>query len=876
MRLNPGSTLGPYEISGPIGAGGMGEVYRARDTRLGRDVAVKVLPHQVTDDPDRLARFEREARSASALNHPNIVTIHDFTAADDECYLVMELIRGESLRDQISRGPLPLKKVLSIATGIAEGLAAAHAAGIVHRDLKPENVMVTGDGAPKILDFGLVKLAAATHPADSPTEVMVTDAGVVLGTVAYMSPEQARGETIGIQSDQFSLGLMLYEMATGSHPFRRGNSFETVTAILNDDAPPVGESFPEPFVWIVERCLAKDPSDRYASTTDLARDLATVRDRLGTSRVRARLGEAPKRKVTVPQALLLAGAALLVAAALFAAAWSRVRRETEGIAEPIQLDLATPQFEAHLDEVAVPVVISPDGRYVVTYAAGANATNELWLSDLRSGSNRLIAENAYAAAWSEDSRSIAYFANGKLNTIPVDGGPAKVICDADPEGTPSWHRDTILFVQYSGGPSRIGIYSVSSQGGTPKQLLGMTDSSSKGPALAWWPHFLPDGDRFLYMTLRLTPRTSSISHELMIGSLSGKPAEKIGDIDSRAVFSDGYVLYVRDGTLLAQPFDPDEGKFTGEAEPLIDDLHYFRSTGMAAFNVSNNGILVWRSARRPSRLVWLDRSGTELESITTALFDTPGRLSADGTRYAVGIIDDKQGIADVWVNDLSRGSSERLTFDLLDQKAPIWAADDRTIYYRTDGQNGPPDIMTLRAGARERSMLHEGPSVEHPEDVSPDGKWLLFSDQASADIFVLPLDPPGAPQPIAATPFHEWSPRFSPDGRWVAYASNLSGRFEVYVKPFGGTEAATRVSRDGGTLPRWSRDGKELFFLGPAGRMMAVAVDGSFGTPRMLFQNGSAISFETSPDGRFLVHLDERIGEPSVHLLLNWKARLAQ
>jgi eukaryotic-like serine/threonine-protein kinase len=874
MRLSPGSVLGPYEISGAIGAGGMGEVYRARDSRLGRDVALKVLPHQVTADPDRLARFEREARSSSALNHPNIVTIHDFATAGDDCYLVMELIRGESLRDLISRGPIPQKKLFAIAAGIADGLAAAHAAGIIHRDLKPENVMVTNEGTPKILDFGLVKANPDSDAANSPTEVRVTSAGVILGTVTYMSPEQARGQSVALQSDQFALGLMLYEMATATHPFKRASPYETVTAILHEDTPPLGDSFPEPFVWIVERCLAKDPAERYASTIDLAHDLAALRDRVGSGRSRARSTDTPKRKITLARAALLAAAAALAAVALFALGPAMTQRQPAGIVDPIQVHIATPNFEPHLGEVAVPVTISPDGRYLVTYAVGSNGTNELWLSDLRSGTQRLVAENAFGAAWSDDSRAIAFFANGKLNTIPVDGGPARVICDANPEGTPSWQGDTILFVQYSGGPERIGIYSVSAQGGTAKHIVTISTSSPGSPSLSWWPQFLPDGKRFLYMTLLMPPGSNQILHEVMIGSLDGSAPKKIGDIDSRAVYADGHLLYVRDGTLLAQPLDIEKAQFKGESKPLVDGLHYFRSTGMAAFSVSRNGILVWRSARRPSRLVWLDRNGTELESIATALFDVPGRLSRDGNRYAAGVIDAKQGISDVWVYDLDRGSSERLTFDLLDQKAPVWAADGSTIFYRSDGQGGPPDIVAFRPGEPLPEIVHSGPSVEHPEDVSADGRWLLFSTPAG--IFALPFDPPGDPRPVVATPFNENSPRFSPDGTWVAYSSNLSGRFEIYVKPFEGSGAATRISRDGGTTPRWSSDGRELFFFGPAGRVMSVPFDGSFGTPQMLFQNTSAISFESAPDGRFLIHLDERISDPTIHLLLNWTERLRQ
>lgn len=875
MRLSVGSSVGPYEISAAIGAGGMGEVYRARDTRLGRDVALKVLPREVIGDADRLARFEREARSSSALNHPNIVTIHDFSKTDADCYLVMELVQGESLRDLIRRGPVPLKKLMAIAGGIADGLAAAHTAGIIHRDLKPENVMVTPEGQPKVLDFGLARATMKGSAAESPTELRLTGSGVILGTVTYMSPEQASDMPVDIQSDQFSFGLILHEMTTGVHPFRRSNSFETVTAILREEPPPLGPSFPAPFVWIVERCLSKEPSGRYASTTDLAHDVAALRERSGILHSGTHAAETLALiPASRPLRLSIAGLMVLLLAVM---GWSMVsRRASGGLSEPLHVHIATPGLELHRGETALPVAISPDGHYLAIYGTGETGTAELWLTDLRSGERRLIAQHAFAVSWSSDAASVAFFQDGKLKTVRVDGGPATVVCDARAEGTPSWHGDTILFMQVLAGPGEAGIYRVAAAGGVPEKMIGASASPTRF-AVPWWPQFLPDGKRFVYLELISTPGPNRIDHQLMLGSLDGSAPRAIGAIDSRAIFADGHLLYVRDGTLLAQPFDPDSARFTGQAKPLLDDLRYFRSTGMAAFSVSHNGILAWGAARPPSRLVWMNRSGMETQAIATAHFDVHGRLSADGSLYAVGVVDPQQGIADIWTYDLARESAERLTSDLLDQRVPVWAHDGRTIYYRTDGQGGPPDIMALHPGEAGSTMLHRGPGVEHPEDVSPDGSWLLFTRFAptNSDIYALPLDPPGAPEPFVATRFNESSPRFSPDGQWVAYAANLSGRAEIYVRLFAESAPATRVSREGGTMPRWSRDGRELFFLGPDGRLMTVPFDGSFGAPRMLFQARAVVSFEPGTDSdRFLVQLEERSGEASIHLLINWRARL--
>lgn len=858
MRLQPGSSLGPYEITGEIGAGGMGEVYRARDSRLGREVAIKVLPHDVTEDPARLARFEREARSASSLNHPNIVTVHDFATLNGDTWMVMELIRGESLRDLLARGPLPLKKMLALAAQMAGGLAAAHAAGLVHRDLKPENVMVTSDGTPKIVDFGLVTAETAIV-TDGPTHVQVSHAGMVVGTASYMSPEQARGEGVDYRTDHFALGVILYEMAKGSNPFRHATQADTLAAILHEEPEPLHDPVPEGFIDIVGRCLAKKREDRYGSTADLAHDLR-------------RLAESPARSVTAAQRSpnrlwWLAVVAIIVAGI---GAWWTSRFREAVLADPIHAAVATPEMAAVLlEEVIVPIALSPDGHYLAVHGVDADGGNLISVHDLRNGTSRVLAENALGAAWSSDSKAIAFFADGKLKTAAIDGGPPRILCDALPEATPTWQGDTILYTQYSKRP---GMYRVSSAGGTPQRL-----ESVRG----WWPQFLDDEKRFLFLNLILPTRPGQgISHELMLGSLDGSPSRKISaEIDSRVVFIEGYLLFARDGVLLAQPFDPDTARLTGQPKPIVEGLHYFRGTGNAAFAVSKTGLLAWRSAREPSRLTWLDRAGVEAGSIAVGVFNDDGRLSPDGKRYAVGIVDPKEGSSDVWDYDLARGGAERLTFQALDEKAPVWGADGRTIFFRSDGGGGPPDIAQLLLAEQRAVWTYKGPAVEEPQDASSDGKWLLFVDYTltGADVNLLPLTPTGSPRSFVATPFNELSPRFSPDSRRVAYQSDVSGRPEVYIKMLGGSSEVVRVSKDGGTRPRWRRDGKELFFLGPAGRLMAVhiATDGMPSTPHALFQAAELVNFDVAPDGsRFLTQLEQRSVSPPIHLLLTWQARL--
>lgn len=725
--------------------------------------------------------------------------------------------------------------------------------------------MIAADGTPKILDFGLVKSGPSLTDTNSPTELHLSRDGMVMGTANYMSPEQARGEDVDFRSDQFAFGLILYEMIAGRHPFARSSQVETMAAIIKDDPAPLPAGVPQPLAWIVERCLSRERGDRYGSTSDLAHDLR---------RAAAAAPSSPTSAVRRGRARWwwLALLPLLFAPLLF---WPR--RHT-AVAEPIHADVAVAELSHVLiNETSVPVMVSPDGRHLLIEGSAHDGRDGIWIRDLRDGTTRLLVAKGMMPAWSSDGKGIVFYADGKLKTMPVAGGPASVICDARAEGVPAWHGDAIVFGQYSAQDR--GLYRVSARGGTPELIIAaqLADRSFSPP---WWPQFVDEGRSLLYLRFAFEPGRGSINHAVFLATADGKEEKIVARISSRPHAVADHLLYVRDGSLLAQRFDARSGRLDGDARPLLDGLHYFRSTGSAAFSTSNNGLLVWRSARNPSRLVWLDRNGMEQGEVSRGLVLGDGRLSPDGKRYAAGVIDPKLGIADVWVFDLERQSPERRTFGMLDEKAPVWTADGRILLYRADGGSGPPDIFRLRPGESRGELLHQGWGVEEPHDISADGKWLLFVDYFSTgtDINVLPLDPRGDPRPFISTPFNETSPRFSPDGRWVAYTSDVSGTSEVYVRSFEDPPVTGRVSKDGGSHPRWNRNGSELFFLGPDGRVMSAAVTGGGlpAAPRMLFQSVDITDFDPSPDGsKFLVQLEEGSRDASIHLLINWETLLA-
>jgi eukaryotic-like serine/threonine-protein kinase len=883
MPLSPGTRLGPFEIVAPLGAGGMGEVYRARDARLGRDVALKVLPPSVAANAERLKRFEKEARSASALNHPNLVTIHDIGSSNGVEFIAMELVEGRTLREVLADGALPSRTLFGIAAQTADGLAKAHGAGIVHRDLKPENLMVSRDGFVKILDFGLAKLTQPEQPngqTEAPTVSGATEPGVVMGTAGYMSPEQALGRPVDFRSDQFSLGSILYEMATGRRAFSRDSAPETLTAIIRDEPEPIGRLAPlspAPLSWIVERCLSKNPDDRYASTRDLSRDLATLRDRVSETSGRSvavESGATPARRAT--RAWPWIAAACLVAA-VAALLWA-MRRPAPPPAPVLRFSVNLPEgvsFES--GEIEGQHALSPDGRKLV-FAGRAQATRRLYLRSLDSMEVRSLegTEGAVSPFWSPDSRSLGFFAEGKLQRLDFTGPPRTICAAATLETLPSWgSAGKILFAQIA--QKEPGLFVVDAAGGQPRRVVYKNQDGSNG----LWTTFLPDGKRFLFLSRNLE-RTREDPWHLIAGSIDSPETTEISDaIWSRVEYvQPGYLVYAKQGALLAQRFDADKLRLTGTPVTLAEHVYYFNGPAQAGFSASEAGVVTYEKLAAPSRVAWLDRTGREIERVALEGIVGGVRLSPDGRTIAAHIWDEKVGTSDIWLYDLSRRLSTRLTLDVEDEQTAVWSADGSRIYFRGD-RFGPPDIWSISTASPGRpELFFRGPGVQHPDDVSADGKSMVFTEwsrQTNGDLWLLSLSPDAEPTPLETGPYYEAGARFSPDGRFLAYVSSETGTLEIYVRTLEGRGERVRVSAEGGRLPRWRRDGKELFYVAANGDLVAVPVGTGArpepGSPSVLFRlDGQVRDYAVDASGqRFLVDTAPTETAP-IDVLVNWPA----
>ncbi len=886
MPLSAGVRLGPYEITSPLGAGGMGEVYRARDTRLDRTVAIKVLPAHLAASPERRLRFEREAKAISALSHPHICILHDIGQHDGVDFLVMECLEGESLADRLKKGALPLDLVLRQGIEIAGALDMAHRHGIVHRDLKPGNVMLTKSGA-KLLDFGLAKLRASDGPVSAASELSalatgekpLTAEGSIVGTFQYMAPEQLEGKEPDARADLFAFGAMLYEMATGHRAFKGKSHASLIAAILASEPPPISslQSLTPPALdRVVAACLAKDPDERWQSAHDLLRELKWIQEAgagsAGPSVVPRRL----RRGRAAWGAVAIAAAGL---GGLCVSLWRDANREPQ----PKLQSTLPPPPEATLDFVRSVPALSPDGRRIAFVATGDDGKRRLWVRPLEGAIAQALpgTEGAMHPFWSADSRNLGFFADDKLNTIEASGGPPHLLCDAPVGRGGTWNRDDVIVFR---GRSGEGLSRIAASGGivTPVTQL---DESRQGMAHLW-PSFLPDGDHFLFTAIEDASPTSAGA--VFLGTLGSNETKRLVDVRSSASYAPpGYLVFSRDGALVAQPFDPIKRSLSGPAARIAAPVQVDSANGLAAFSISENGLLAYQAAAsaQHSQLVWFDREGKQTETgIEATALDYP-RLSHDGRRV-VCRVEDRGGRGDLWIYDLASRLETRLTFDPADDSNPIWSPDDARIVFSSK-RGGGGDLYEKAVGGADERLLFASNSAKTASHWSRDGRLVLFDQYGAktrSDIWSLQLADRKATV-VVQTAFPEGLAQLSPDGRWMAYASDEGGqRGDIYVQPFPGPGHKTRVSRDGGLSPRWRGDGKELFFVRDGRALMSVEVKAgetfAASEPKQLFRALFKVpvvrNFDAAPDGqRFLANVtsgDETV--VPITLIQNWATAL--
>ena len=875
MTLQPGDRLGPYEVRSALGAGGMGEVYRARDTKLGRDVAIKILPSHFTSDPDRLARFEREARVLASLNHPHIGAIYGLEDADGVRALVLELVQGETLADRIARGPIPLNDALAIARQIVDALDAAHERGIVHRDLKPANIKITPDHKAKVLDFGLAKaVASGDATADltqSPTMTAGTCAGVILGTAAYMSPEQARGLTVDKRTDIWAFGCVLYEMLSRRAAFARDTVTDTLAAIVEREPdwivlPP---STPQSVQKLLARCLQKDPKQRLRDIADAHTQLDVDSD---STRV---VGPSRRRFGTLSW---VAALATVVGLAAFVAATSILRPRavlppwaTDATAVSIDIPASTTLQQS-------PPAVSPDGRQVAWAASSSDGRTRIWTQTLATGIPReLEGAEGVNPFWSPDGRSIGFLAQGQLKRIEVSTGTVRLIAAVPTVSSgATWSAEDIVVFA-----ARYGIFSVPVAGGTPTKVADLNRDKQENQLL--FPQFLPDNRHFLYVARSGRPQHSGA----YVGSLDGKPIRLFSTTSFVRYAPPGYLLSVRDGALVAQPFNPATLAIGTEATTIVRQIRAQGSLN-GRFDVSPNGLLAFFGQRTDTRelLRWFDRSGNSLGDLTETADYENFRIAPDGQRVVVDRSGDDNvtGGRSVWIYEADGRPPNRITFGGIDEWHPLWSPDAQSLAFMSY-RDGPGDIYvkSLSAAAPEEPLIADK-DQKVPADWSADGRFLAYHTDGTdsrTDVWVLPVAPKGAPIPVARTPFEERRPRFSPDGRFIAYESDETGQPEVFVQPFPPTGRKWQVSVNGGMEPKW-RD-RELLFT-DRDRMITtvpVTTSGSIFSPGRgvpLFKiatRGVATGFEVSPDGRrVLVRMVTPVTPQPMMLLLNWMARL--
>jgi Tol biopolymer transport system component len=857
----------------------MGEVYKARDTRLDRAVAVKILSAEFAQNAAFKIRFEREAKTISHLSHPNICTLFD--VGDD--YIVMELLDGDSLADRLAKGPLPLPEVLKYGVQVAEALGKAHQQGVIHRDLKPGNVMITRSGA-KLLDFGLAKTSvgasalagsAAAGTAAATHQKPLTQEGVVLGTFQYMAPEQLAGEEPDARTDIFALGALLYEMATGKRAFEGKTKTSLIGAIVSGEPKPISELqplTPPALEHVIKKCLAKDPEDRWQSATDIAEELRWISEAGSQAGV---AGVIVSRRQTREQIwIAIAAAALITTAALSFALRRTQVLASRSISAAIIL---APGISFDWDDIAS-LTLSPDGKFVTFAARPAEGKSSLWIRRLDSAEAKLLngtertTQAPLTPFWSPDSKSLAFFAGGKLKRIDIEGGPAATIADAGNGRGGSWNSDGVIIFSPN---YRDAIYRVSANGG-PVTAITKVDEAH-GETTHRWATFLPDGKHFLYLAGSHRGSERKVS-AIYVGSLDSGERRLLLRADMSFIVVPGYLLFGRENYLMAQRFNSRTQKLSGEpiriAENVANDAGYFR----AALAASNDGMMAYLTGQGAAerRLLWYDRNGKEIGSFGTSADYTAIRFSPDGKRLAVAM---GTPYTDVWIYDIARGVRTRFTSDPLNDWAPLWSPDGKQILFGSNRVSvGDLYVKPVDGLTRERPLAKFNASLD-PLDWSSDGRLVSVqvSDPKSErlEIWLVPTDGMQKPYAFISSEFNTQNGRFSPDMRWFTFVSDESGVDELYVIPFPGRGEKRQLSTRGAAHYYWTRNGKEVLYRAPDGMIMSISVENSnFSDPKPLFKLPATIESMDTVDGQRFLAVVAPKRESAITLVTNWTRML--
>ena len=870
-----GETILHYKILEKLGEGGMGEVFKAQDTKLDRFVALKFLPSQLTASEDEKERFIQEAKAASSMNHPNVCTIHSIEEHNGQLFIVMEFIDGVTLRD--TKQTLSEKRILDIAIQVAEGLGAAHEKGIVHRDIKPENIMIRKDGIAQIMDFGLAKLYTSSNVS------RLTKAGTTMGTMGYMSPEQIQGLDIDHRSDIFSLGVVLYELFAGESPFKGMHETAIMYEIVNVDAPPIAtlKSDIDPQLdGLILECLEKEKDERCQSAKELAKNLRKIK-RVSTGNRSSRMYNVNSSAMNMRTAqdtrvhsaksigemqvkdfaqnifynpkLFWSAAALLFIAVILLLVFS-VFNKTEIEVQQIKASIMPPYGINYDNSMGSNLAISPDGKYISFVGTDSTGISRLWVRPVNSLTARTLTTASTQAYpfWSPDSKNIAYFDKGKLMKISLDAGTSLPVCDISTGRGGSWSKNgTIIFSPDATG----GIFKVPSSGGQPEEII-KPDTSNKNQSLRW-EYFLPDGDHFLY-SIENSSTGSSAPDAVYLSSLSDTSSKKLISASSNCQYANGFLLFVRQGILLAQKFDPDKLEIEGEAMPLAENIQYYDLRIVGTFAASQNGKLVYLNESQTNvSTVILDKNGKEIKKLLDQKPMYYIDFSQDGNKVAYDVYDQNEKNIDVWTYDLTRNVSTRLTFSKGPDFVPIFSKDGKNIIYTSSTSGGINNSYIKNSdGSGEAKLLYKFNFPSAALDVSPDGNYIAYMSQNSTgnssawDIVFLNQKDGEKIVPLLTQNYNEQFPQFSPDMKWIAYQSDESGKYQVYIIPFNPenpnsvTGGKWQISVDGGTTPKWMNNGRAVYYFTPDNKILGVDINEkgstiSPGKPYLVFDPGN-------------------------------------